>query len=303
MAKRNVPVGGGLFTPQGIKTLLGFERDANTMLVGPTNSGKTELLKTIISTATFVGGVPNKIFVLCPRETIKSWEDFKENKYGAIELLTDLDNFLAHADECPENSIVVFDDYMSALDDTARRRSLEKWMFVTTHHRHLWTFFVTHDMFHKQMTTIRRNTQNYILFNVQLNDARSSQDFIQRVLGTASSALFLEFWNYAVESTKGWIRMDQKIHTSAKLKTVLSMGGVTSDTAWLCARSESLEDPLYLDAVKNVSIANNPLYQIPESLVKRDGSSGGPSDSVPSDGASDMQQSDGSGIVPEQYER
>lgn len=260
-----------MWSDQSLKNLLGFERDSNTMLVGPTSSGKTTLLKRILQEGTFVGGTPKKYIVVSPRETVDDWKGSDIDKpIQYMEGLAGAHSLFEHSDKVPENSVVIFDDFMTMLDQVEMRRMVEKWFSVTSHHRHLWTFFVTHDMFHKALTTIRRNTQNFILFNVLQSDYRSASDFTTRLLGAASGSAFLALWQEVLaDAEKGWIRLDQKIHRGAPLKTVVSMGGVTLDSAWIAARSGSLTDPLFIDVMTNPSVPDNPKFQIPDNMVNR----------------------------------
>lgn len=281
------------WSEKSLRDMIGFENETNTLLAGPTSSGKTHLLLDILKTARFTRGTPKKKFVLVPAPTT-AWDG------DDVELIVGrqaLEAFLSHSSECPEHSVVIFDDYMSVLDNKEMRMAFEHWFTVATHHRHLWTFFVAHDMFYPSMRTLRRNTQNFILFDILTNDFRSAQDFITRLLGPGSGSSFLSLWKKAVEDKdKGWIRLDQKIQRGAPVKTVVSMGGVTYETAWIAARSSSLTDPLYIDAMSSPDLSDNPKYQIPASLVRRsDGSAEGsasPTRSVSGERAGDMQQSD-----------
>jgi hypothetical protein len=47
------------------------------------------------------------------------------------------------------------------------------------------------------------------------------------------------------------------------------MSGITYDTAWIGARSESLTAPLFIDMLTNPIVPDNPKFQIPENLVIR----------------------------------
>lgn len=305
-----------IWSENGIRNLIGFERHANTMVVGPTSSGKTTLLKRIVSEGTFTGGEPTNLYIACPRETSDDWKNKQElgrfaEKTHYIEGIPGLMNLFQHSDKVPENSIVIFDDFMTALEKTDLRRAMEKWFSVTTNHRKLWTFLVTHDMFYKSLTMLRRNTHNFILFNVLQSDYRSASDFCGRLLGQAAGSSFLALWQDAVSNKdKGWIRLDQKLQRGLAVKTVVSTSGVTLDTVWIAGRSATLDGPIYIDSMTDPSATDNPQLQIPDSMVVRqeeipsgNGGSGGrpvahtgalgAAGGTTSDGASDLQQSDG----------
>jgi hypothetical protein len=298
------------WSEKAVRDMLGFENESNTVLAGPTSSGKTHLLLEILKTARFTRATPKKTFVLVPSPT-EAWNDV-----DGVELMVGkqaLEAFLSHSNECPEHSVVIFDDYMSVMDNKDFRLALEHWFTVTTHQRHLWTFFVIHDMFYPSMRTLRANTQNFILFDILSNNFRSAQDFITRLLGPGSGSSFMSLWKYAVEDKeKGWIRLDQKIQRGVLVKTVVSTGGVTYETALIAARSSSLTDPLFIDSMAPPDLSDNPKYQIPPSLFHRvtdpsqHGSAEGDtgtSGSVPGDRSGDLQQPDRSEHLPEQHER
>ena len=298
--------------PSLADSLLGFEVEANTLLVGPTSSGKTTLLKRILGKGIFTHATPQRVFVLVPDDTSTDWNDVEFDAGRKLEIkvlqgVKALDSFLANSHNTPPHSVVIFDDYMLALSRAERREALEKWFSVTTHHRHLWTFFVTHDMFHKNLTTIRRNTQNFLMFNVLQADYRAAKDFIDRLVGQASSSVFMLLWQAAVESHGGWIRLDQKIHASRNphsmaVKMVVSMAGVSSaDGALVACRSDGEQTPLKLDVLTNPDLADTDRFVLADSdIVARIIDSHGnriereePTGGVPADGPHNLQQSDG----------
>lgn len=271
------------------RELVAFERDTNTILVGPTKSGKTHLLKKILSRGIFSGGEPREVYVVVPQVSLPDWENFQCQ--FTVNVITDVDNFLNHANKVPESSIVVFDDLMQLLDTTHTRKQIEQWFLAVSHHRHLWTFFVTHDMFHKNFLTVRRNTHNFILFNV-LADYSSARQFVSRLWGGHGGSLFVKFWEYAVKHF-GFVRVDQK--NDSAIKTVVSTCGITPDSVCFGARSATFEGPISLDPLAPVNAPQE--WVIPDHLIRkrehgREGSERAPR-SVSEHGAADVQQSDG----------
>ena len=255
------------FSPSDLDRLLSFQTDSNTLLVGPTSSGKTTLLRHILAHGLFDNIVEN-IYICVPDETADDWKKHANKKIKLIVGDDAIVNFLRHSDECPEHSVVVFDDLMTLLDKTPTRLLVERWFFVVTHHRHLWTFFVTHDMFHKHMVTVRRNTQNFILFNAFQSDMRASNEFVQRLVGSVSPS-FMSLWRNAVDSG-GWIRIDQKLGGDYPLKTVVSAKELSVQRgAVFGCRSDSVKSPLFLDVVSNIHSPTSGQFQIPENQVHR----------------------------------
>ncbi len=255
---------------QAIEKLISFERDANTLLIGPTSSGKTTLLKDILNNAIFYNDVsaitPSNIYVLLPPETKADWEEINNTSVTIINGKQSIINFLEHAADIPNDSVVIFDDLMNLLDDRTTKKLIDTFFFVTTHHRHLWTFFVAHDLFHKNLSTIRRNTQNFLLFDLLSSDFRSAQEFCYRLLGLTGGSLFLEAWKYcAKESSKGWIRLDQKLHRDYPLKTVITTSGISFDSVEFLCKSQEINSPLSV----NINVIDEPKYHIPESQLRR----------------------------------
>lgn len=208
---------------------LTFERDANTIICGPTSSGKTTLMRKILDEGSFDGQY-ERIIVCAPTETCKSWKkemaergegpkiDYVEGPSKFIELIES--NFI------PMNSVVILDDYTQQADEKKFRVALERLFHVTTHHRHLWTFFLIHNLFTSGVVSARRNTQNFILFNA-LGDHAAANAFAGRLVSAANSALFMDIWKtFATGTERGWMRYDQRLRS--KLHGIVSTGpGVT----------------------------------------------------------------------------
>jgi hypothetical protein len=249
--------------------LFDFECETNTLLVGPTSSGKTHLLKDIVRNGVFSPRRYTHVYVAVPEETADDWKD--EPDVTIFVGIDKLDAMLDRPSDTPEYSVVIFDDFMSALDDAQRRKKLEHWFYVTSHHRKLWTFFVLHDMFNKNMTTIRRNTQNFILFDILQRDYRSASEFMNRLLGSSGGSAFILAWSRITQlqhDKKSWIRLDQKIHSPYKM--VVSTRGVSASShGQLVLRSSSLGGPLFVDAMSNPSLGDSLQGRVPDRLVSR----------------------------------
>jgi hypothetical protein len=312
------------------KSAVSWERDSNTMLVGPTSSGKSSLLKQVLLEGYFLPSQPQRIYILAPPSTVTStWTD-KPNetdpnvkypliitdlkkKYKQVEVLAGTDklkNFLAHSHDTPESSVVIFDDYMDLLDHKDDNRAFTAWFYKITHARHLWTFFVTHNMFTPGILPMRSNTQNFLLFNALQSDRARATQFVQRLLGVVPGRMFLELWEWALAHyEKGWIRLDQKLRGDPNWRTVVSTGGVTLETVWFGAKSGA-DGQLHVDVTSPSSAPDNPNTVVPTSdktttTTTAEDDAGPsrtePAGGVPADGPVDMQLSDGYQPISGEY--
>ena len=285
------------------KTLISFERDAATLVVGPPSSGKTTLLRKAIEHGEWSDGGPQRLFVIAPPVSAPSWKAWKSPYPMTIKSSMDeVKIFLAHANEVPMSSIVIFDDYMALLNKEETRRPVEEWMYMTTHHRHLWTFFVAHNMFKDNMVTVRRNTHNFILFDTLSSDAAASKGFITKLFGAETAPLMMTLWEQAIrDSPNGFVRIDQKLRAAGPLRRVVSTGGVTLDDVWFATRSDDNGETQHLDAfITRTYVPDAASEQT--TLVKPNHVVNGPDrgqDEATADGVS----ADGSGDVLEHDER
>jgi hypothetical protein len=217
------------------EAMLEFERDKNTIIAGPTASGKTHLLRQILLEGSF-SHTPQSVLILSPDET-SSWTADEihelEERYESVDTILGKEhiiNFLDTAGEVPENAIVVFDDFMTYLNNKEILRKMEHFSFVITHHRHLWTFWVVHNVFVDGLITIRRNTEQYFLFDLLRGDTRSAERFLQTRFGPSVFAIVLAVWKNALKnSSHGWLRIDNKLHPPLAGTTVFSSGGITPE--------------------------------------------------------------------------
>jgi len=210
--------------------LLSFERDANTMIVGPTSSGKTTLLKQILSAGQWTGGVPERLVIVGPIESLKSWIEPEWTKPSwareviRVEGEPAFASFLDQSDQIPENTVMVFDDVGGWLEQKDLRVKFEKLFRVVTHHRHCWTFLLLHELFSSGSVAMRRNAQNFILFDV-LQDQNATNAFLGRLIGQSRIPLFMAMFQDALQLIPGhgWIRLD--LRRGAEYNRVVSTKG------------------------------------------------------------------------------
>lgn len=234
--------------------LLGFERDANIIINGPTSSGKSTLLQTILREGIFVDDAhqvqPSRVYILAPQETLDlTWKDFNPGYDVQTVSGDDIIDFLQSGSFEP-NSVVVFDDLTSRTSDKKFRLALENMFHVTTHQKHLWTFYVTHNLFAEGLKSIRRNTQTFILFRLN-QDQDALRIYIHQLVGAKYSPTFHKIYEDAITSSYGWLRYDVRLRGIQH--NILSCGLNHSDGIIYCS-SQTKDSPLFVGGV----VDNNP---------------------------------------------
>lgn len=236
-----------------------FDQDENTIICGPTSSGKTTLLidillKGILQPAPSREG-PKKIVICCPPETERN---YKENSKLAevslpVEFVSTVDgafNFVKQLSNSSDdgNFVLILDDLGGSLSNKKYKEILDQLFHVTTHHKHLWTFLVTHDLFAAGVLSLRRNTQNYILFDL-LQDKFAARQYISKLVGPENLNIFLDCWEYCIRTHpagKGWIRLDQRLYSEPK--RVITGNGIdqaSGGVVFHSGNSNDLETSIY----------------------------------------------------------
>lgn len=225
---------------------LDFECESNTIICGPTSSGKTQLMASILLNGVFDRPVTS-VYVCAPDETIQHWEDREEmsqlNEKYTVHFVRGVDDTLGFLKQLGassiRDSILILDDVGVAASSPAFRRELENLFYVGTHHKSMWTFLMTHNLFLPGVISLRRNTQNFILFSTT-QDHNASVQYVTRLVGSAYTNIFMDCWNDATKEDHGWLRYDIRLRDTTK--KIISGNGVTSATATLyhCPPSNAL---------------------------------------------------------------
>ncbi len=227
-----------------------FERDSNSIICGPTSSGKTTLILDILSNGNF-DERPDSIYVLAPSETLNA----KNNPYkkAAPELSKKGYNvhFIAGLDDAFDfisqlstndvtNAVLVVDDFGSKAKKPVYQEILEQLFFVTTHQKNLWTFFMVHDIFAPGAVSLRRNTQNFILFDV-LSDMSAARQYISKLVGKENVEIFLTCWRWALDnhpSRHGFIRYDVRLRGDPR--KILTCNGISLSSGGVFLHADSV---------------------------------------------------------------
>lgn len=179
-----------------------FLRRTNTIISGPTSSGKTVFLKKVLASEECFGGkttngddvyeIP-KVYVLTAPQSAESWK--KVDKTVVISDLPSIEQIMMQG-AFDAGSVVVIDDMMSNFTDKTFVKALAHHVSVNTHHRDLYTFILTQDFFHGDTKTIRRNVNNFVLFK---QNARGLRDtFSNLAKGAEESRLLMSMYEFAV---------------------------------------------------------------------------------------------------------
>lgn len=244
-------------------SLFGFEQDANTILCGPIASGKTTLLIDILVHGTFIPSPeqnsstqPEQVLVLCSPETVKSYKEKEKLKDVKLPL-----SFIAGVENCFEyikqlatnditNAILIIDDLDTYLKKDKYQEAITQLFNVTTHHKHLWTFLVTHEVFSPGAVSLRRNTQNFILFNL-LQDSVAANTYLGKLVGKENLDIFMSCWKYCLDHPppdrpQGWIRLDIRLRGPSH--RILTGNGLSPEAGTLFyAEQNSVTDTSVFD--------------------------------------------------------
>lgn len=214
-----------------VSKLVTFERETNTIICGPTSSGKTELMFDILTDGIFDID-PVRVVMCAPSDTVEDWE--KNARMPAVKKrfpvtyvrdIGPIGDFLEQLTNVDmENNILILDDLSSHVNEPKFKKLLESVFYVRTHHKHMWTFLMTHNLFLPGVISLRRNTQNFMLFKT-VQDHEAVLTYLRKLVGPAYINIVLDAWEHATKQPHGWIRYD--LRQRAEEKRILSSGGVT----------------------------------------------------------------------------
>lgn len=199
--------------------LLDFEVDGNTILCGPSKSGKTHLMSAILEKGIFHGATPNRVIVCAPAESTETWKkefapNFKARFPGGVTYVEGLDatlDFIERINDVDdiENSVLVLDDFTEVIYSPKVAQQLNALFTVKTHHKHMWTFMLIHSIFAKGAEMLRRNTKDFILFNL-LTDITNARRFVSTLIGLPNVNIFLDCWSECLKKNHGFVRYTRK---------------------------------------------------------------------------------------------
>ena len=205
-----------------------FRHPFTCMIAGPTQSGKTTLLKKIISQCDngLLEPPPNEI-VYCFSRWQEAYDDIKMSRaklahfnlssnapINFIQGLPDFDNF-----DSTKRTLLILDDLMSQCGKDSRILDI----FTTdSHHRNISVIFVTQNIFsqEKNCRTISLNSQYIILTNNPRD--RLQLIILAKQMFPGSTQFFTEAYKDAVTCKDyGYLLMDftQQTHEENRIQT------------------------------------------------------------------------------------
>ena len=192
-----------------------FNHPFTCMIAGPSQSGKTTIIKKIIDQCDngLIGPPPN-VIVYCFSRWQNAYEDIKMSRtahfnissyakatISFIEGLPDIDNF-----DPSKRTLLILDDLMAQCGKDPRILDI----FTTdSHHRNISVIFVTQNIFsqEKNCRTISLNSQYIILTNNPRD--RLQLTILAKQMFPGSTQFFNEAYADAVSSKKyGYLLMD-----------------------------------------------------------------------------------------------
>ena len=189
----------------------GFETPFTCIIAGPSQCGKTVLLKKILKGPhLYMVERPTRIVWACgvsdplQNESIKTNSDFAP-EIEFVDGLPDIDSFSSN-----ETNLLILDDLML---DAGRHREVAELFTKNCHHRNISCFFVVQNMFHKgqRMRDIQTSSNYMIIFknprdNFQIN-------FLDRQCFPQYKNYLTKAYNHACQRPFGCLLLDFKQST------------------------------------------------------------------------------------------
>ena len=191
-----------------------FHHPSLTLIIGPSQSGKTELLTKILNNITrMMTPIPDTV-----EYYYEFWQEgFKKLKDRGVNFKKGLPS----ADELTENSLVILDDKMEKLDQ------LGAGLFTKIiHHKNISVITLMQNIFPKQLCarTMSLNA-SYIILTSNKRD-RSQISCLARQMRPGESRAILEAYDDATSVPFGYILFDfhQKSDDDLRLRTEIFPG-------------------------------------------------------------------------------
>ena len=189
-----------------------FQNPTNIMVVGPTSSGKTMLIKDILLHR-------DSMFKHPPRKVVFCYTAFQpfmtEDKFSFIDFtptLPEIDTF-----DPDEHSILILDDILHNLGDKRIAGTLSKLFMVDSHHKNVTVIMCVQNLFSKERVyrDLALNSHYMILFRLKRDISQIRRLGSQLMPGVKPS--FTEIYNWATKEPYSYLLIDLHPSTSSDI--------------------------------------------------------------------------------------
>ena len=190
-----------------------FKHPFTCLIAGPTQSGKTTILKKILELNSFYIDNPPTIIVYCYARWQEVYDKLKlvvpriEFKQG----LADIDEFQAN-----DSNLIILDDLM---DECEKDKTILNLFTTDSHQKNISVFLISQNLFSqgKYARTISLNCHYLILLNNPRD--RSQIYYLARQMYPTNPNFLIECYGDAVESKKyGYLFIDCKQTTNKRFR-------------------------------------------------------------------------------------
>ena len=189
-----------------------FKNPTNIMVVGPTSSGKTMLIKDILLQRDSMFKHPPRkvVFVYTAHQAFMS-----EDKYAFIDFTPTLPDIEAF--DPNEHSILILDDILHSLGDKRTATVLSKLFLVDSHHKNITVIMCVQNLFSKERIyrDLALNSHYIILFKLKRDISQIRRLGSQLMPGVMPS--FTQIYNWATKEPYSYLLIDLHPSTSSDI--------------------------------------------------------------------------------------
>lgn len=201
-----------------------FKHPFTCTIAGPTQSGKTSLLKKILIYNPILFDVPPENIIYCYSTWQSNFESFGEinPKIKFNKGLPDIDEI-----DSSKTSVIILDDLMKECEEDS---SIQKLFTIDSHHKNISVFFITQNIFSKGKftRTLNLNSHYLILFNNPRDKLQINT--LARQMFPGKVNFFMEAFDNAASKPHGYLFIDFKQATENKNRV---QTGITPDDEWI----------------------------------------------------------------------
>lgn len=184
-----------------------FSHPFSCMMVGPSQSGKSTLLKSILMNNTHLIKPAPQLITFCYSKYQEMYKELESLPITFHQGVPDFDTF-----DPSINNLVILDDLM---EECEKDKSIVKLFTTDSHHNNISTFFIAHNLFSqgKYMRTISLQCHYLILLNNPRD--RAQIYYLARQMYPTNPNFLIECYEDAVvNKTYGYLFLDLSQKTS-----------------------------------------------------------------------------------------